>query len=74
MDTISQLVQKILNTGYLSLEAEARLRHLLQRTKYSRIDFDAFIQLQNAAIDGKVRQESREQLYAYCISNFSRIG
>ncbi|MGF1492895.1 MAG: hypothetical protein ACFBSC_10680 [Microcoleaceae cyanobacterium] len=64
METISQLVQEVLESGYLSLEREARLRHLLQTTKYGQVDFKAFVRLQNAAIDGKVRQESREQLYA----------
>ncbi|NJK38497.1 MAG: hypothetical protein HC825_03350 [Oscillatoriales cyanobacterium RM1_1_9] len=72
MDTIFQLVQETLDSGYLSLNVEARLRKLLQTTKYSRIDFDAFIELQNAAIDGKVRQESREQLYVFPEQSFSR--
>ncbi len=59
---IDQLVQDILKTGYLSLEVEKQLRYLLQTTKYSQKDFEAFIQLQHAAIDGLIRQESRELL------------
>ncbi len=65
MGAIHELVQKTLNTGYLSMDAEQRLRQLLQTTKYGREDFDAFIKLQNAAIDGQVRQESRELLQAF---------
>ncbi len=59
---IQELVQDILYTGYLSLEVEKQLRCLLQTTKYSRQDFEAFIQLQHAALDGLIRQESRELL------------
>lgn len=59
---IDQLVQDILTTGYLSLEVEKQLRYLLQMTKYSQKDFEAFIQLQHAALDGLIRQESREQM------------
>ena len=62
MGAIHELVQKTLNTGYLSVDTEQRLRQLLQTTKYGQEDFDAFIKLQNAAIDGQVRQESRELL------------
>ncbi len=60
---IDNLVQEILNTGYLTLEVEKRLRYLLQKTKYSQKDFEAFIRLQHAAIDGLIKQESREILF-----------
>jgi|GEM_PF-2662765 hypothetical protein len=60
---IGQLVQEILTTGYLSIEVETQLRYLLQMTHYSQKDFEAFIQLQHAAIDGLIRQESREMLF-----------
>jgi hypothetical protein len=59
---IDQLVQEILKTGYLSVEVETQLRNLLQTTHYSQKDFEAFIQLQHAAIDGLIRQESWELL------------
>lgn len=62
MGVIHELVEKTLDTGYLTLETEKQLRKLLQTTKYSQEDFEAFIQLQNAAIDGLVKQESRELL------------
>lgn len=59
---IDQLVKEILTTGYLSVEVETQLRYLLQMTQYSQKDFEAFIQLQHAAIDGLIRQESWELL------------
>lgn len=61
MGVIQELVKKTLATGYLTLDTENQLRKLLQTTKYSKEDFDAFIKLQNAAIDGLVKQESRER-------------
>ncbi|MGB3535308.1 MAG: hypothetical protein WBA13_17555 [Microcoleaceae cyanobacterium] len=64
MGIIDQLVQEILKTGYLSLEVEKQLRYLLQMTKYSQKDFHAFIQLQHAALDGSIRQESREVMFS----------
>ncbi len=65
MTRICQIVQKALATGYLSIEAEAQLRQLLQ-SKYDREDFNAFMRLQQAAMSGCVRQESRELLQEAC--------
>lgn len=62
MGAIHKLVNQTLEQGYLTRKVEAELRELLQTTKYSQDDFEAFIRLQNAAIDGLVKQESREQL------------
>ncbi len=62
MGAIHKLVNQTLEQGYLTRNVEAELRELLQTTKYSQDDFEAFIRLQNAAIDGLVKQESREQL------------
>lgn len=59
---IQELVQDTLHRGYLSLAVEKQLRYLLQQTKYSQQDFHAFIQLQHAALDGLIKQESRELL------------
>jgi hypothetical protein len=56
---IRELVQQALTTGYLTVEAEEQLRQLLQR-KYDLDDLDAFIKLQQAAMCGQVKQESRE--------------
>ncbi|PAX51391.1 hypothetical protein [Brunnivagina elsteri] len=60
MVQIRDLVQQILRTGYLTLEAENQLRNLL-KTKYSQEDLKAFMTLQEAAMNGLVRQESREE-------------
>ncbi|HEY9603633.1 MAG TPA: hypothetical protein V6C85_18600 [Allocoleopsis sp.] len=59
MTLIREIVQQALTTGYLSLEAENRLR-LLLKTKYEVEDFKAFMRLQAAAFEGMVKQESRE--------------
>lgn len=61
MSLITQIVQKSLATGYLTVEAEEQLRQLLQ-TKYDVEDFKAFITLQKEAMEGRVKQESRELL------------
>ena len=61
MSIISELAQQAIKTGYLTLEAEEKLRVML-RKKYGQEDFDAFISLQQAAMAGDVRQESRELL------------
>ena len=61
MNLISEVVEQALQTGYLSLEAEERLRVML-RSKYGQKDFEAFMKLQQEAMAGRVRQESRELL------------
>ena len=57
---ICEIVQQTLKTGYLTVEAENQLRLLLQTTKYQLEDLKAFMQLQQSAMSGLVRQESRE--------------
>ena len=59
MYVIREVVQQALVTGYLTVAAEEQLRQLLQK-KYSLEDLDAFMALQQAAMAGKVKQESRE--------------
>lgn len=59
MFLIREVVQHALSTGYLTVEAEEQLRHLLQK-KYDLDDLDAFVNLQQAAMSGLVKQESRE--------------
>jgi hypothetical protein len=59
MGRISDLVQQALKTGYLSLAAEEQLRSLLQ-VKNAPEELMAFLQLQQAAMEGIVKQESRE--------------
>lgn len=60
MTRIRDVVHKALSTGYLTVEAENQLRHLLT-TRYDLEDFKAFMSLQEAAMMGKVKQESREE-------------
>lgn len=60
MIRIRDIVQQTLATGYLSVEAENQLRQLLA-TRYDREDFKAFVILQEAAMNGRVKQESRER-------------
>jgi len=55
---IREIVQQALTTRYLTREAEDQLRRLLKR-KYDSHDLRAFMQLQNAVMEGQVRQESR---------------
>ena len=59
MKLIREIVKQALNTGYLTLEAEDKLRGML-RHKYELEDLEAFINLQQAAMVGVVRQESKE--------------
>lgn len=61
MASISDLVQKTLTAGYLTIEAEEQLRKLLA-THYNLEDLNAFVTLQAAAMTGQVKQESRERL------------
>ena len=59
MALIREVVEQAINSGYLSLKAEEELRTML-KNKYELEDFEAFIQLQQAAMIGMVKQESRE--------------
>ena len=63
MELIREIVKQAINTGYLTLEAEDKLRIML-KNKYDSEDLEAFINLQQAAMIGIVRQESRELLSA----------
>ncbi len=59
MMMIREVVTIALSSGYLTIEAEEKLRQLLQRTKYGVEDINAFMKLQQAAMTGLVKQESR---------------
>ncbi len=61
MSLIREIAQQALSSGYLTVEAENQLRQLLSK-KYEWEDFRAFIRLQQEAMEGRVRQESRELL------------
>jgi hypothetical protein len=60
MVSIGEIVQQAIATGHLTIEAENQLRQLLQTTKYGLEDVKAFMNLQQSAMAGQVRQESRE--------------
>lgn len=70
MNLIREIAQQALTTGYLTVEAENQLRQLLSK-KYDWEDFKAFIRLQQEAMEGRVRQESRELLYSGQLSGGS---
>ena len=59
MILIRDIVQQALTSGYLTQTREDQLRYLLQRTQYGLEDVQAFVRLQQAALSGKVLQESR---------------
>lgn len=59
MKLIREVVEQALSTGYLTVEAEEKLRKML-KNKYELEDLEAFIDLQQATMLGMVRQESRE--------------
>lgn len=61
MELIREIVKQAIHKGYLTLEAEEKLRKML-KNKYDLEDLEAFIDLQQAAMIGIVKQESRELL------------
>ena len=61
MKMIRDVVEEALTKGYLTIEAEDSLRVML-KSKYELEDLEAFIDLQQAAMLGLVKQESRELL------------
>jgi hypothetical protein len=61
MAEIRDLALQAIKTGYLTLEAEEKLRYLMSH-HYGQEDFLAFMRLQEAAMQGRVTQESRERL------------
>jgi len=61
---IRNVVQEALSTGYLTLEAEDQLRQMLAK-KYDLEDLRAFMRLQQAAMAGQVKQQSRELLRSH---------
>jgi hypothetical protein len=60
MISIREIVQQTLATGYLTIASQEQLRQLLQTTKYGQEDIKAFMQLQQAAMDGFIKQEIHE--------------
>lgn len=58
MSTISEIVQKVLKNGYLSIEVEEQLRQLFS-VHHNLEDIEALTRLQKATTSGRVKQESR---------------
>lgn len=65
MFSIREIVSHALSAGYLTIDAENRLRKLLQSCCEPE-DLTSFIALQLAAMDGIVKQESRERAHFPC--------
>jgi hypothetical protein len=61
MSRIRDIAQQVIVKGYMSLEDERQLRSLLNK-KYDVDDFKAFMNLQWAVMDRRVKQESLEQI------------
>jgi|GEM_PF-719400 len=61
MRSIRDISRQAIAAGYLTIEAENQLRHLLQLTQYSLEDLNTFMRLQQDAMEGRIKQESREQ-------------
>lgn len=59
MSTITEIVQKVLQVGYLTVEVEEQLRHLFT-VRDNLDDIEALTRLQKATTSGRVKQESRE--------------
>ena len=68
MTLIRDIVEKALGSGYLTIEAEEQLRQLLV-ARYDLEDLNAFMKLQEAAMMGRVRQESRERLVLLAVGS-----
>ncbi len=68
MILIREIVEHAFTTGCLTVEAEEQLRQLLQK-KYDANDLKAFMLLQQAAMSGSVKQESREQALYECAAS-----
>jgi hypothetical protein len=58
---IREIVQHAIANQYLTVAAEDQLRQLLA-TKNDREDLAAFLLLQQAVMNGRVQQQSRESL------------
>jgi hypothetical protein len=59
MSDIREIVHKVLQSGYLTIETEEQLRQLFA-IRYDIQDIEALTQLQQATNLGLVKQQSRE--------------
>lgn len=59
MSTISEIVHQVLQAGYLTIDAEEKVRQLFSK-QYDLEDIEALTKLQQATTLGRVKQQSRE--------------
>jgi hypothetical protein len=62
MSKIREIVHQVLQAGYLTIEAEEQLRQLFA-LRYDLADIEALTCLQQAAMSGRVKQQSRELVH-----------
>jgi hypothetical protein len=62
MSTIREIVHQVLQSGYLTVEIEQKVRQLFA-TEYDLEDIEALTRLQQATISGQVKQQSRELVH-----------
>lgn len=62
MSTIREIVYQVLQSGYLTVEIEEKVRQLFA-TKYDLEDIEALTRLQQATMSGQVKQQSRELVH-----------
>lgn len=58
MSTIREIVYQVLQSGYLTVETEEQLRKMFT-AQYDLDDIEALTRLQQAAMSGLVKQQSR---------------
>ncbi|HEY9669232.1 MAG TPA: hypothetical protein V6C91_20640 [Coleofasciculaceae cyanobacterium] len=62
MSTIREIVYQVLQSGYLTLEAEEKMRQMFA-VRYDLADIEALTRLQQATKSGLVKQQSRELVH-----------
>ncbi len=63
MSRIREIVHQVLQSGYLTVETEQQVRQMFA-AGYDLEDIEALTRLQQAALSGRVRQQSRELVYS----------
>lgn len=62
MSTIREIVYQVLQSGYLTVEAEEKMRQMFA-VRYDLADIEALTRLQQATKSGRVKQQSRELVH-----------
>jgi hypothetical protein len=63
MSTICEIVQEVLQSGYLTVEAEEQMRRLFV-LQHDLEDIEALTRLQQATMYGRVKRQSRELVHS----------